>query len=200
MNRPVAHLLPRVQSVAVCAKQAQISCVRGPITEPVVPNAGASFVAQFLRPVDVVDVQNAKVIFSTFDAATTQLGDQRKFAPPIGRMLVQAKAMLVPMVLSALLGAKTMLAVSTAALAGRLPLPSRSKIASAGAILSCAILEAVEVGFKRLFAVAAGDCNSALFHDANIYRHREKIKFDIACKRIEDAQRQGDLFLDGAAA
>ena len=24
--------------------------------------------------------------------------------------------------------------------------------------------------------------------------------FDIACKRIEDAQRQGDLFIDGAAA
>ena len=29
---------------------------------------------------------------------------------------------------------------------------------------------------------------------------RERKYFDIACKRIEDAQRQGDLFLEGAAA
>lgn len=29
---------------------------------------------------------------------------------------------------------------------------------------------------------------------------RESKYFDIACKRIEDAQRQGDLFLEGAAA
>ena len=29
---------------------------------------------------------------------------------------------------------------------------------------------------------------------------REPKYFDIACRRIEDAQRQGDMFIDGAAA
>ncbi len=29
---------------------------------------------------------------------------------------------------------------------------------------------------------------------------REQKYFEIACKRIEDAQRQGDLFIEGAAA
>lgn len=33
-----------------------------------------------------------------------------------------------------------------------------------------------------------------------VYIERDADYFDIACKRIEDAQRQGDLFIEGAAA
>ena len=199
MSGAVTHLFPCMQAMTVCAKQSQIASVCGPIAEPIVPYAGTPLVSQLLRRVDVVDVENAKVILPAFDASATQLGNQSKFAPPIGRMFVQAKAVLIPMVFSALLRAKTMFAVSAAALASRLSLPSGGKIASPRAILTCAVFEAIEVSFKRLFAVAAVDCNSALFHAVNISNRCAKVNFDIACKRIEDAQRQGDMFIEVAA-
>lgn len=199
MNRPVAHLVPSVQAVAVCAKQAQIADVGRPITKTITPNTCPSFVTEFSGRVDVVNIKDAVIVFATHDASAAKFHDQRKFAPPIGRVLVLFEPMLVPVVLAALLRAKAMLTQASAPLARFLPFPSRGKITGPPAILPCSIFEAIKVGFKRLFAVAAGDCNSAFFHVINIFDWCAKVNFDIACKRIEDAQRQSDLFIGAAA-
>lgn len=200
IGRSIPHLVPRVQAVAICAKQTQIADIRCPITKAVIPHTCSPLVSELSRRVDVVNIKDAVIVFAARDASAAKFNDQSKFAPPIGRVLVLFEAVFVPMVFATLIRAKAMLARTSASFARVLPFPTGGKVAGPAAILSSTIFEAVRVGFKRLFAVAAGDCNSALFHFENIQHKRAKVNFDIACRRIEQAQRQGDLFIDGAAA
>ena len=57
-------------------------------------------------------------------------------------------------------------------------------------------LKARNIGFAR----RAGGEQVVLLRHAMAPGAADPANFDIACKRIEDAQRQGDLFLEGAAA
>lgn len=197
MNRSVAHLIPSVQAMAVCTQQPQIAFVRSPILEAIIPGARAS---SLFAPVDVVDVQNSVIAFAALHANPAKLAHKSKLPAPVAGVLVDGVAVLVPVINAALFRAKAMLTSHAATLAGCLPLPSCSKVAGPVAVFPGAVLEAVKMGFKRLFAVAAGYCNSALFHGRNILLSKSKVNFDISCRRIEQAQRQGDLFIDGAAA
>lgn len=197
MNRPVSHLVPSVQAMAVCAQQPQIAFVRSPILEAVIPSARAS---GLFAPVDVVDVQNPVIAYAALHTNPAKLVHKGKLPAPVSGVLVNGMAVLVPVIDATLFRTKAMLASLTTTFTGRLPLPSCCKVAGAGAVFSCAILKAVKMGFKRLLAVAAGDCNSALFHDLNISSRLRNVNFDIACRRIDQAQRQGDMFIDGAAA
>lgn len=196
MNRPVAHLVPSVQAMAVCTQQPQIAFVCSPILEAIIPSARAS---SLFAPVDVVDVQNPVIAFAALHANPAKLAHKGKLPAPVAGVFVDGVAVLVPVIDAALFRAKAMLTSHATTLTGCLPLPSRRKVAGSVAVFSGAVLEAVKMGFKRLFAVAAGDCNSALFHGRNILLRKRKVNFDIACRRIEDAQRQGDLFLGGAS-
>lgn len=197
MNRPVSHLIPSVQAVAVGAKKPQVTFVRSPILKAIIPCARAS---GLFAPVDMVNVQHPIIAFAALHANPAKLAHKGNLSSPVARVFVDGVAVLVPVIDAALFRAKAMLTKRAATLTGRLPLPSRRKVTGPIAVFSSAVLETVKVGFKRLFAVAAGDCNSALFHGRNIPLNNRKVNFDIACKRIEDAQRQGDLFIEGAAA
>ena len=196
MNRPVAHLVPSVQAMAVCTQQPQIAFVRSPILEAVIPSARAS---GLFAPVDVVDVKNPVIAFAAFHANPAKLAHKGNLPAPVAGMFVDGVAILVPVIDAALFRAKAMLANVATTLTGRLSLPSRGKVAGPVAVFPGTVLEAVKMGFKRLFAVAACDCNSALFHGRNIPLGQRKVNFEIACKRIEQAQRQGDMFLETAA-
>jgi hypothetical protein len=52
--RPIPHLIPSVNSVAICAQQSKVSYVSFPVAESVVPNACAALVSQFHSGVNVV--------------------------------------------------------------------------------------------------------------------------------------------------
>lgn len=190
MNRAVSHLLPCVQPVAVRAKQTQVALVRSPVTEAIIPDAGTSLIPKLLAWVDMVNIENAKVSFPTHNAGTPKLFNEGELPTPIRRVLVRCKPVFVPMIRSALGRAKAMLTFRAAPLASALPLPSRSQIALSPAVFPGAIFDPVKMGFKWFLAVAASYRNSALFHALNIISRCAKIKFDIACRRIEDSQRQ----------
>jgi len=197
-GRTVSHLLPCVEPVAVGAKKPQVALVRFPVAQPVVPSP---WTALLERPIDVVDVQHAIIGFTATDARATKLLDERKFPAPVARVLVPFVGVNRPVLVAAGIVAKAEVTRLAALLATISSTPSRGEIAVAPAVFSGAIPQPVKVGFKRLAAVAASYLNSALFHSRNIARNARRTKyFDIACKRIEDAQRQGDMFIDGVAA
>jgi len=195
MNRPVSHLIPSVQAVAVGAKKPQITLVRSPILKAITPGTRAP---GLFAPVDMVDVQHPIIAFAALHANPAKLAHKGKFPAPVAGVFVDGVAILVPVIDAALFRAKAMLAKRAATLTGRLPLPSGRKVAGPIAVFASPVFETVKVGFKRLFTVAAGDCNSTLFHSRNISQKQRKVNFDIACRRIEQAQRQGDLFIEGA--
>lgn len=196
--RSITHLVPSVDAMAVGAQQPQIAFVRLPIAQPVVPSAWAALLE---RPVDVVNVQHAIIGFTATDARATKFFDERKLPAPVSRVLVPLVGVDRPVLVAAGVVAKAEVTRLAALLATIGSTPSRSEIAVAPAVFSSAIPQPVKMSFKRLAAVAAGYLNSALFHARNIAWNARRTKyFDIACKRIEEAQRQGDLFIEGAAA
>jgi hypothetical protein len=200
MNWPVSHLIPSVQTVAVCAKQSQIALVRRPIAEAVIPYTGAPLVPELLARVDMIDVQHAEIGLPAHYTGSTKFLDQGELPAPVRWVLVGLEAVFVPMRGTTLRRAKTVLALCATSLACALPLPSRFQVARPATVFPRAILEPIEVCFERLLAVSASYGDSALFHVRNISSRVLRNKFDIACKRIEDAQRQGDFFIGGAAA
>ncbi len=192
--RTITHLVPSVDAMAVGAQQPQIALVCFPIAQAVVPGAWAALLE---RPVDVVDVQHAIIGFTATDARATKLLDERKFPAPVARVLVLFVGVNRPVLVAAGIVAKAEVTRLTALLATISSTPSRGEIAVAPAVFSGAIPQPVKVGFKRLAAVAASYLNSALFHSRNIARNARRTKyFDIACKRISEAQRQPSLFVD----
>lgn len=199
MSGAVTHLLPSVQAMAVSAKQSQIASVRSPITETVIPHACSAFIPQLFRGVDVVNVENAIIALAAHNAASPKAFNQGQLSAPITRVFVRLKAMFVPVVFPTLIGAKAMFTFKPASLAGRLSFPPSGQIASLSAVFASPFFEAIKMHFKLLLAVAASHCDRCLFHYQNILYCAAKVKFDIACKRIEDAQRQGDMFLETAA-
>ena len=191
-------MLPCVDAVAVRTQEPEIALVCSPILEAVIPSARTP---GLFASVDVVDVQNPVIVFSAFDASAAKLIHKRKLPAPVAWMLVDGVAVFVPVIDTALFRAKTVFTSFTATLAGCLPLPPRRKVTCPVAVFPCAIFEAVKMGFKRLRAVGASHFDSGFFHSLNIACGRKITKyFDIACRRIEQAQRQGDLFINGVAA
>ena len=199
MNRSIPHLIPSVQPVAVCTKQSQIAFVRRPIPESVVPDAGSPLVPELLARVDMIDVQYSEIGLSTHYTGSAKFLDQGELSAPIRGVLVNREAIFVPMRRSTLRRAKPVLALCPASLAGALPLPSRLQVARSATVFPCAILEPIKMCFEWLPAVAASYGDSAFFHARNISSRIPRNKFDIAVRRIEDAQRQSDLFLSEVA-
>jgi hypothetical protein len=189
----VTHLRPSVPPMAVGAEQSQVSPVGLPIAEAIVPGSWSPL---FQAAVDVVNVENAKVGLPTVNARPAKFRNERQLPAPVAGVLVPLVRVDRPVGVATGNRAKAMLAGLPALLARIVALPSRRKIAGLAAVFPGAISQAVEMSFKRLGAMRAGDFDGALFHGRSIAQTAAQPKyFDIACKRIEDAQRQGDMFI-----
>ena len=196
MSRPVSHLNPSVDPVAIGTQQAQIAFVGRPVFEAIIPSLRAS---GLFAAVNMVNVQDPVIAFAALNTDATEFAHKRQLPAPIARVFVDCMTMLVPVVNAAFIRAKSMLAIGPAAFTRGLPFPTRRQIAGLAAILSSPVFEAIKMHFKLLLAVAASHCDRCLFHYQNILYLNAKVKFDIACKRIEDAQRQGDFFVETVA-
>jgi len=197
LYRPVTHLAPCVDAVAVCAKQPQITFVCLPVPKSVIPNTGSALVSKLSFWVNMVNIKNAIVSFPAFHARTTKGANQFKFSLPVARVLVRSVAVLIPIRLIAVRRAKTVVAFFPAFFARALFSPSGSKIAGLAAELSGSIFNAVSMNLKRIFAVRARYFDFGFFHNLHyikVYRAQEPKYFDIACERISAAVGQGQLF------
>lgn len=195
MSRAVSHLNPSVDSVTIRTQQAQIAFVVRPVFEAIIPGPWPS---SFFAAINMVNIQDPVVAFAALNADAAEFVHKRQFSAPVARVLMKSMAVLIPMVSAAFVRAKSMLAIYSTSFASGLPFPSGGKITVLPAILPSSVFEAVEMHFKLLLAVSASHCDRCLFHVQNILRRSPKVKFDIACKRIEDAQRQGQLFGEAA--
>ena len=189
--RTVSHLLPSVHAMTVRAQQSQIAGVCGPVLESVTPGRRSS---GFAGPVDVVYVENPEVRLSALHASAAEAFDKSHLPLPVSRMFVRSESVGIPVVAAALVRAKAMLALLSASLARGGALPSGGEVAVPSTVFRGAIFDSVRVRLKRIGAMGAMDFNAALFHNAIISRKSEPKYFDIACRRIEDAQRQSRMF------
>lgn len=196
--RAVSHLTPCMQAMAVCTEQAEVSGVRLPVSEPVIPNACAAIVSEFHRSINVVNIKNSMVGLTARHTHSPEGFDQFHLALPVSGMFVFCKSVFVPVILTAFIFAKSILALFSAVFAGLLFTPSGGEVTGLIAILSCAILYSVCMCFKAITAMFTDGINlSAFAHDdlLNTCCHFSTKYFDIACRRIEDAQRQSRMFV-----
>ena len=187
--------------MAISAQQSKISLVRLPIAEAATPRP-TGFNFGFLCPVYVVNVQRAKIAKAANNTLAAEHLNDLNFALPVSRMLVARRPMLIP--IGCLTVARTELCFARvsalATLAGAAP--SGSKIAALAAIFPRAVFESVRVHSRDLAAMGAGyfyRLGALLSHAENVSQYqakREPKYFDIACKRISEALKQPDMFIE----
>ncbi len=141
----------------------------------------------------MVNIQNSVVINSAAFAFAAKVFDKGKFSLPIARMLVDRMTILRPVSIPAFFRAKPVLAILAASFAGSGSFPASRQIACLAAVLAGSFSKPIQVHFKCLLTVLAGGFYSGLFHCASISEQIEPKYFDIALRRIEDAQRQSRL-------
>ena len=150
--------------------------------------------AEFLRWVDMVDVQSAMVSEAALDAFPSERRDEFKFSFPVARMPVDAVTVLVPVVLLAAILAKASLGrLATLSALSRVR-PSVGDVAGLSAKLSRAIAKAVRMHRFCLVAMLTNDLNGCGSHTSKYTTPNKRKYFDIACERIDQAQRQARLF------
>lgn len=185
--------------MAIGAQQTKIAAVLFPIAEVPLPCPSSFVGLGFARAFDVMNVDRANIIEAALNALSAKRRDQIKLTSPVFRMLVHETAVLIPITLRALRRAKLQFAGLTALAAFAATAPSRRKIASATTIFSAALTEAIGMDLRRFAAVSASDRNGRCSHRICIsqYSLKEKPKyFDIACRRISDALKQPDMFIE----
>lgn len=175
--------------MAVCAQQLKVTGIRRPILEAARPDVLPVFGAYFFGWVDVVDIQRAVIIKAALRTLAAKVLNQRQLAFPIARTLVDAVPVLVPVVAQAGIRAEARRAARAAILALSGVTPSVREVACLTAELPGSIANAIGVHLRRLAAVRACDFSLGGSHNDIIPKY-----FDIACRRIEDAQRQQRLF------
>ena len=163
--------------MTVRTKQLQISLVGGPVLKAARPCVLPVLWANLFGWVDVIYIEGAKVVKSAFNALPPKLKNERQLALPVARALVDAVPVLVPKVLHAWRGTKPVVAFLPAGFALSMLSPSVREVARLPAKLGALVLGG------RLPAVFAS------IHGYIITKY-----FDIACRRIEDAQRQQRMF------
>lgn len=159
------------------------------------------FMTGFGFRVDVIDVERSVIIKPAVTTLPAKFLHEFKLALPIAWVLVNCCAILVPESLLAFWRTKLSRAFAAALSALSGAAPSGRKVTSLAAIFAGAVLDAIDVHLKRLFAVLAMARNTCFFHGSiiakcnNISNSRY---FDIACKRIEAAYKQPRLFQEPA--
>lgn len=186
--------------MAICAEQSKVALVGFPILMPVPPCGGLSF--ELGRWVDVVNVQCPNIRIAALNAPASQRLDQRKLLGPVSRMLVNGGAILVPERFLAIWRAISPATWLATLLAHIVAGPPRGQIARLSAIFSGAFSDAARMHFCRLAAVRAGNRDGALSHVKTVSQYIGKYEpkyFDIACRRISEALKQPDLFIEKPA-
>ncbi len=163
--------------MAIRAKQLQIPLVGRPVFEPPRPRILPVLWANLFGWVDVVYIECAKVGEAAFNALSPKLKNERQLALPVARALVDAVPVLIPKVLQAWRGTKPVVAFLPAGFALSMLPPSVREVARLPAKLRTLVLG------DRLTAMLAS------IHGDIITKY-----FDIACERIENAQRQARMF------
>ena len=175
--------------MTVRAQQLKVSGIRCPVLEAACPDVLPILRAHLLGRVDMVDVQRAVVIESALGALAAELLNKRQLALPVARPLMDAMPVLVPVITQAGVRAEARRALRAAVLALAGIAPAVREVARLAAELPGAIAKAIGMHLRRLTAVRACDFSLCGSHDAIIPKY-----FDIACERIENAQRQERLF------
>ena len=163
--------------MAISAQQLKVSSVGRPVLKTPRPHVLPVFGANFFGRVYVINVQRPIVIKAAASALTAELLDERQFALPIPRVLVYSVSVFVPKSTHAFVGAKSISALFPAGFARSVFAPPMRKVAGLAAKFGAFVFG------DRVRAVGAR------IHGAIITKY-----FDIACRRIEDAQRQQRLF------
>ena len=180
--------------MAVSTQKPNVFHVRVPISKTPTPRVVPVFGPNFRGGVDVVNVQGAMIGEPALGAFPAKARDEFKFPFPVARVLVNAVAVFVPVVLLTAWRTKTCFRrlVAALALAGvRPPVPD---VASLTAELTCAIAQTIRVHRFGLVTVLANDLNGRGSHVSKYTTPNNHKYFDIACERIENAQRQARLF------
>lgn len=162
--------------MTVRAKQSQIPLVGRPILEAPSPCVLTALWPYLLGRVDVVYIKRAEIGEAAFNAAPSELKDKRQLPFPIARALVDSVPVLVPKVSHTGGRAKAVVAFLPAGFAFPMLPPPMREVTGLPA---------------KLRALVLGNRIAAMFtssHGASIPKY-----FDIACQRIENAQRQGRL-------
>ena len=163
--------------MAIRAKQLQVPLISRPVLESARPSILAVLWTNLLGWVDVVYIEGAEIGESAFNAFPAKLKNERQLSLPIARTLMDAVAVLVPKVLHTRRGTEPVIAFLPTGLALSLLSPAMREVASLSA---------------KLGALVLGDRLPAMF--ASIHAYIITKYFDIACERIENAQRQSRLF------
>jgi len=188
--------------MAISAKKFKVPGIRLPITEAPAPSVSG------LRPylgrwVDVVDVKRPHVGEAALSALATERFDQRQLTAPIARMPVRFGTMKVPVVLLASRCAELGRALCAALLAGSRAAPSGFQVAGSPAVFPGPVSEPVGVHLGLRSAVSACDLYWVCSHAPTLSTYAVNARpryFDIACRRIEEASKQADLFIEPAPA
>lgn len=193
----ITHLAPCMNSVAIGTKQSQVAFVGFPVLEAIKPIACAFSFFELFFSVNVVNVKNTVVFNSTFNAFTAKCSDQGKLFLPVFWVLVGCKAVFVPVVGSARVAAKPIFTRFAAIFTGLFFPPSVGQVASPTAKLAGSIFKPVSVNLELLravFAALRNLCVLSHLYLLNTFCNYTPKYFDIACKRIEQAVAQGQLF------
>lgn len=179
--------------MAIRTQQPQVSGICLPVLESAGPCVLLIARPDFFAAVDVVDIKRTVIREATLDALPTKIPHQRELAFPEAPRLVRSVAVLIPVGLLASVGAKTVRALLAAFLALAFVAPSVGEVALPPAEPACPVLQSV--GVHLVFAAAMGALHINGFRShIEIIPHAEPRYFDIACRRIDDAYRQGKLF------
>lgn len=184
--------------MTISAQQPQVPLVCFPIFESPRPSILPIFGPYLLGRINVVNVERSVIRKSALNTLAAKFLNYFEFSFPVARVLVNRVTVFVPVILNAINRTKSIFAIGSAMLAFSVFAPSRRKITGLIAKFSSAIFDAIGMGLKNGFATGAFNVNFCAFSHAfdyiTVYRRAEPKYFDIACERIENAQRQQKLF------
>lgn len=163
--------------MAIRAKQLQIPLVGRPVLKSARPSILPPLWANLLGRINVVYVESAKVGEAAFNAFSAKLKNEGQLALPVARALMDAVSVLVPKVLHARRGTEPVIAFLPTGFAFSMLSPAMREVARLSA---------------KLRALVLGDRVPAMY--ASIHGDIITKYFDIACERIENAQRQQRMF------
>jgi hypothetical protein len=185
--------------MTICAQQFDVISVGLPISEASRPNIMSVLWSELRCRINVVDIERAEVVKAAAHTFAAEFRDEFKLPRPIATALVRLVALAVPISSLAVWRTEPCAGARSALDARAFVAPSRGKITRLTTIFSRAVFQSVGVHLRGLAAVCAGyrhPLGAFLSHSQNITLCGANIYFDIACRRIEEATRQGDLIRD----
>ena len=185
--------------MTICTQQSEVSFVSCPISKTTMPSPLAFFRPFFLCAVNMVDVQYAGIVYSAFAAFSAKLVNQCQFTFPITLSFMLSITLTIPICFSTNRITESCIGFFLALAAIPVMFPPVGKIASRTAILSCSIPKSIGMYGCRFPAVLTDNDGWFCSHSCIITIHRtcsELKYFDIACRRIEEANGKGSLFED----